>query len=190
MVTGSKVAAVYAEALLGVADEDGSLREMETELFAICEVLLNGAEIWAYFRSPVVEPSAKVDLLKKALSGKVRPILLNFLCVLARRRRMEILPGLPLVYSQLLDAKISRRRVQVRSVRPLESSEEGRLREVLSNTLKAEIELQAAVDPELVGGLVISAGDLLFDGSVARKLALLREAMLGHKIFGEEYYEN
>ena len=73
-----------------------------------------------------------------------------------------------------------RRRKQLAEVRtavPLDASHRERLAAALSRATGREIELKAIVDEAVIGGVVATVGDQVFDGSIRRKLELAREQL-------------
>jgi F-type H+-transporting ATPase subunit delta len=68
--------------------------------------------------------------------------------------------------------------VHVRAAVPLDPADEKALRDRLAAVLAGQPVIHTVVDPELLGGLVISVGDTVYDGSVRTHLRRLREQLL------------
>ena len=64
--------------------------------------------------------------------------------------------------------------VEVISAVPLDAAQSEKLRQALDARLKARVRMKNAVDPSLLGGAVIRAGDLVIDGSIKGRLERLR----------------
>ena len=72
----------------------------------------------------------------------------------------------------------NRRRVSVRSAVPLTDAQRAALEDSLARSLGATPILTAAVDPALLGGLVVQVGDVVYDGSVRNRLEQLRHRLI------------
>ncbi|MCB1172239.1 MAG: ATP synthase F1 subunit delta [Leptospiraceae bacterium] len=192
MQVDGKIAAVYASALFElVADRQSQLLEVEETLTNMQAVFAQDAHIWKFFASPVVKPDHKVQVIRKVFAAaNLDKTLVNYLCLLALRRRIDALPEIVREFQELVDEKLARKHVTVASPRPLDARQQEALRKALGDHLKRSIILKEEVRPELIGGLVIHAGDVLIDTSMQSKLKRLRTQMLDQKIFGEKYYEN
>ena len=78
----------------------------------------------------------------------------------------------------LANERANRIRVHVRSAVPLPNDQRDRLREQLRSTYHKEPLLETAVDPELLGGLVVQVGDWQYDSSVRRQLEILKNQLI------------
>src|SRR4029077_15864589 len=98
----------------------------------------------------------------------------NLIALLAERDRLTLLPDVARWYETLLDARIGRARVRIRSAMPLSAGDKNDLVE-LARRLTGRREVVAAtdVDPELLGGVVIDAGGTVYDGSIKAQLERL-----------------
>jgi F-type H+-transporting ATPase subunit delta len=113
------------------------------------------------------------DVCGDALTAELR----NFLAILASNKRLALLPE---IYTQFAQYKANREKtvdVEVISAFDLADSARDRLAEVLGNKLERQVEVRTSTDSNLLGGVLIRAGDLVIDGSVRGKLDKLAEAL-------------
>jgi F-type H+-transporting ATPase subunit delta len=103
----------------------------------------------------------------------------RFVEVLAENRRLALLPEIAAQYEALRAEAERVVNVNVTSAAPMGEAEVASLTAALKRRFGGEIALTRAVDPELIGGAVIDAGDVVIDGSVRGKLARL-QAELAH----------
>jgi F-type H+-transporting ATPase subunit delta len=190
MRTDPKLTRVYAEALIDIAVEQNQLEAIEQELHDAAHAFTADADVWAFFRSPVMQPEDKISALTRALKSQLSATLYNFLAVLAQRRRFEFLPSVATQFSALVDEKLGRRHVSVFSARKLGEAEAAQLRDVVQSYLKKTVILDEQVREDLVGGVLVRAGDMVIDTSILSRLKRLKQTMLNRKIAGEVYYEN
>lgn len=170
------LAGVYARALLNAAEKTGAAEAVSGELDSVLrDVLEKIPNLEATLTSPRVPFADKERILDKAFGGKMSPTLLNFLKVLARRNRFECLRAVRRALRKLLNELRHRVEVEVRSAVALEPETLGRVAGRLKEVLGREVDVEAKVDPNLIGGLVVRVGDTVYDGSVANHLVRLRE---------------
>ena len=178
-VAEGRLAHIYAEALLDVAEARGQVDAVGEELAGVVEgVFAADPRIERLFSSRAVQRARKEEFLRETFAGKVNPLMLNFLFVLNRKDRLDILRPIHLGYRNLLDERNKRVRVSVRSAVPLDEPQQNRLRDTLRQALKLEPILQVRIEPELLGGLVVQIGDEVYDSSVRTRIEALRNQLL------------
>lgn len=177
-MSASPVARVYAEALLGLASERQRIDELGAELDALVEIVRSQAEVDAFLESPVVGPEDKKRVLHQALAGRVDDTLIDFVCLLVDKERVDALADIAAAYRLLADAANRRQRVQAATAVPLPEDLRQRLEELLRQKLQRDCVLETEIRPELLGGLVLTIGDKVYDGSVSGRLRRLRHDMM------------
>lgn len=178
-VTIEHIADVYAQAILAAADAEGLAQTVVEEFDSLVEDLLDRFPEWeAVLVSPRISPEEKMAVLQRVFQGRTSVVFLEALKTLARRARLDCLRAI----RQRLHVQWERRkhqvRVLVRSAAALSESELDQIRCVLRAKLADEPILQTEVDPQLIGGLVIRVGDVIYDGSLANQLEQIRQRML------------
>jgi F-type H+-transporting ATPase subunit delta len=103
----------------------------------------------------------------------------NFLKLLADNHRLEALPEIAGLFEQQKREAEKILQVRVRSATPIGADEAAKLKEALKRRFGRDIELEQSVDPGVLGGAIIDAGDVVIDGSVRGRLHQL-EAALTH----------
>ena len=101
-----RLAKVYAESLLAVAERKNAVAETGDELSQfVSDVLGSSPEIESFLFSPVVGRKAKSAALESALPGHVSEVMRGLFAVLTRNNRLDLLRGIAAAYRQLLDAR-------------------------------------------------------------------------------------
>ncbi|MEM8500928.1 MAG: F0F1 ATP synthase subunit delta [Pseudomonadota bacterium] len=119
------------------------------------------------------QASAVISVCGDALDAKMQ----NLVKLLAENGRLSLLPE---VASQFEQFKANRERtvdVEITSAFEVDSASEQRLSDALQKKLDRSVNVVSTVDKELLGGVLIRAGDLVIDDSVRGKLGKLAEAM-------------
>jgi F-type H+-transporting ATPase subunit delta len=177
------IATVYAQALLGAAEKQGQTAAVHAELDALVTEVLDGfPRFAAILASPRISPEDLSSILERTLAGRVGPLLLVFLKVLARHGRLDCLRAVRGQFHRLYDALAGRVQVRVTTAVPLDAAVLSSLEEMLRRKLGREPVVRQVTDPDLIGGVVVQVGDTLYDASVARQLETLRLHMIDRSI--------
>lgn len=166
-------------ATIGVAEQAGSLEQLEDELFRFDRVVDASPELASVFSDRSVSPERKAGLVERLLAGKASPqgLLLARTAVAYPRGRR-----LPAVLESIGDAIAARRDravARVTSAVPLTEAQADRLRAALDRVYRRSMHLDIEVDPDIVGGLRIQVGDEVIDASVVSRLAEARRRLVG-----------
>ena len=171
----------YASTLLDAATETGVSEEaLRVDLEGLAETLNTSEELTKFVENRLLQPAVKRAGLEAVhvASGKVQPLTLNFLRLLADRRRAPLLPAIAVAALEVLDGRSGVATAQVRSASALTEEQMQTLRSRLAAYTGRQIRLDAQVDGSLKGGLVARVGDLVFDGTVETQLERLRHRFL------------
>lgn len=101
----------------------------------------------------------------------------NYIRLLTENRRLNLLPEIAAVYEELKHDAERVLKVNVRSSTTIDQAQISRLKAALSKRFGREIELEQRLDPTVIGGAIIDAGDVVIDGSVAGRLQRLTSAL-------------
>jgi F-type H+-transporting ATPase subunit delta len=175
LVEGLEVLA--RRATLGVAEKDGSLAEVEDELFRFGRILDREPELTALLSDPIAPAERRVELLDQVLEGKVRPVTRALLEQTVRTPRGRSLDRAAEELSELAAARRDRYVAHVTTPVALTPAQEQRLTESLSRLYGRQMSLQIEQDPALLGGLVVRVGGEVIDGSVASRLNAAKRAL-------------
>src|SRR5690606_15283872 len=104
-------------------------------------------------------------------------LLTNFLRVLARHERLDLLPVILGEAWKQHEARSNQKRVTIRSAVELTAEQLRQIQSRLEAALPYHPVLQPVHDPEMVGGLVIQVGDTVFDGSLRTRLKNLQDRL-------------
>ncbi len=182
-VGAQQVATIYARALLDAAEANGQAEAVLSELDSfVTDVFAASPKLEAVLGSALISADEKCALLDKALHGKALPLFLNFLKVVARHGRLDVLRPIHHAAHALFDRMRSVVRVQVASASDLGDDLKLQLTESVRRMLGGNPVLEAEVRPELVGGMMMRVGDTVYDGSIATRLERIRQQMIERSV--------
>lgn len=164
----------YAKALFEIAEKEAKLDNVEEDLNLITRVVHSDKEIESFIYHPQVDGSAKKEVIDSALSDKVSIISKNFLFLLIDNNRLEILDGVQKQYVKLANNARGIVEIEAISVAPLNETDKNNIIKLFADKLGKKIQLNNTVDPSLLGGIVLRIGDKVFDGSISKKLQVMK----------------
>ncbi|MBW7995230.1 MAG: ATP synthase F1 subunit delta [Candidatus Glassbacteria bacterium] len=172
----------YARALFMLARREDKLDEVGAELAVFVELVRTHELVGRFLLAPQISTDAKLEVLRKALTGKLGPEVVKFVLVTCTKRRLDQLEAIGADYQELLNRHYNRLEVTATSARPLSDEEKQSLADRLAARLKRQVIIRASVDKSLVAGLVCRIGDVVYDGSLRRRIQLLSNQMLKAEI--------
>ncbi|MFC0203798.1 F0F1 ATP synthase subunit delta [Novosphingobium soli] len=170
----------YASALFDLASENGTVSAVETDLDNIGQAIRESDEFAALIRNPQVsrEASAKAMDAVCGVLG-VSQLTKNFLGVLAANRRLAALPEVVRAFAAIAAAQRGEATAEVASAHALTDEQVEQLRQKLEAREGRKVKIKTSVDPELLGGLVVTIGSKRIDSSIRTRLNSLAQAMKG-----------
>jgi F-type H+-transporting ATPase subunit delta len=176
----ASLAGRYASALFGLARDERQIDAVGRSLDALASALADSPEISALVASPLV---SRKDAAK-AFAGlgpelSLDPITTNFLGVLARNGRKRELGKIIRAFKRIAADHRGEISAEVTSAHPLKDDQVQALKDQLGKRAGREVAIDASVDPNILGGIVIKLGSEMIDASIRTKLHRLATAMKG-----------
>lgn len=171
------VARRYAQALFDLAREQDQLDQVEQDLQLVVGQIEENPEVGEVLKHRLIAAAVKMDLVRQVFAGRVSPLTLNFLGVVTRRRREFHLTEMFEQYRILANEARGLTEVSLRTAAEVPEENLAALRDALASHLGKQVTLKTALDPELMGGVVVQVGDTLMDGSVRTRLKRLGDRL-------------
>jgi len=173
------VSELAAQAGLAAADRRGVLDDVEDELFRFARILAREPQLSLALSDPALPADRKDALLRRLLDGRAQGDTLALVRQAVTDTRGRALDRRLDQLTRLAAARRQRLVAVVRVARPLDDDQAERLRAALGGVYGREVQLQVDLDPAVLGGAVVTVGDEILDGSVARRLAQVRARLAG-----------
>ena len=165
-------------ALFAVAQDANAVETVVREVDTVVAALTSDLAIQEFFGSPVVDRAQKTQIIQASFHGRVGDIVENFLILLVRKRRENLLATVARQMHEMLDEAAGRSVAEIATPTPLGPSELADLARRLSHVYKRTIVPEAKIAPELLGGIIVQVDDRYVDGSVSGKLEEVRRHLL------------
>jgi F-type H+-transporting ATPase subunit delta len=176
----ASLAGRYASALFDLARDQRQIESVGKSLDALNEALAGSNDLAEMIDSPLVsreEAGRALAALAPQLNLDLTTT--NFLGVLARNGRKRQLRSIIGAYRRLASEHRGETSAQIVTARPLNDDQLAQLRQQLRTRAGRDVNIDATVDPNILGGIVVKLGSQQIDASIRTKLNRLAQAMKG-----------
>ena len=168
----------YARALFEIARADGTLDEVEDELFRFARSYESSEELRNTLSDEQIPAEKRQAIIEDLLGGKATPTTTQLVSMVIGSGKARDLPA---IVDVLVHRASSAKQLDVAEVRtavPLSGDQQARLKAALENASGKTLNLKTIVDPSVVGGVVATVGDDVFDDSVRTRIDQLKSPAL------------
>ncbi len=167
----------YARALFEVARAEGTIDEVEDELFRFARSFESSDELRNALTDEQVPAGKRQAIVEDLLGGKATPTTTQLVSMVVGSGRGRDLPA---IIDKLVARAASSKDLavaEVRSAVALSDDQQDRLKAALANATGKQVDLKVIVDPSVLGGLVATVGDTVIDGSVRTRVDQLKSRL-------------
>lgn len=175
---GNAVARRYAHAFFDIAKERQALDAFEKELKLVIDTVEANADLSKFINNQLVEATAKQEVFENVFASEVSETTLDFLKVVTEKGREVFLKE---IYNEFVAKANESRNIldaQVVSAKEVTAEELEQIKNKLAQSCGKTIRLETLVDPKLVGGMIVKIGNKVIDGSVNKRMEIMRKALL------------
>jgi len=166
----------YALAAFECAQDKNVLPAWEAMLTSAAEVAHHPAVV-RFLAQPEMTAKQSSTLFCEVLVTVLDKEKKNFIDLLAENKRLPLLPEIAELFKSYRAALEKTISVQVTSAEALNEPMKNKLLAALTKRLKKQVSLECVVDPSLIGGVMVRAGDIVMDGSVQGQLKRLLDSL-------------
>lgn len=176
----ASLAGRYATALFALAEENKSIDAVQASLATLNTALAESDDLKALISSPVLSrEDAGRAIADTAKALGLDKLTINMLGVLAANRRLDQIPAVIRAFSTLASDHRGEITAEVTSAHPLDDKQIKALKAQLKKRVGSDVSVSTAVDPSILGGLVVKIGSQMIDSSIKTRLNTLSQAMKG-----------
>lgn len=166
-----RLASRYAKSLLDLSLEKGQLENVYADMQWLQQVTKSNHDFVNLLRSPIIKADKKIKIVDAIVAGNVSTITLAFLRLLINKGRESNFPEITGSFISLYKSHKNIQTVKLTTATPLSETLKNEIINQVKKTGGFEnIELETAIDSDLIGGFLLQAGDKLIDASIAADL--------------------
>lgn len=170
-VISGEIIEPYSQALLSVGQANNLTQQFGEEIRGLLSVIAESADLRNLLVSPVINPEVKKGVLNQILGDQVHPFMKNFLMILVDKGRILFVEEIGKQYLVLLRELNQTVLAEVTSAIELtEEQKQTVCDRVKTMTGARDVEIETALDPDLIGGVIIKVGSQVIDASLRGQL--------------------
>jgi len=166
----------YAKAAFELARSDNNLAAWD-DMLSAAALVTSEERMTDWLQSPHSTADKAVEIITEAMGGDADPRFQSYLGVLADNGRLLLFAEISRMFGQLRQIAEKRLTVRIVSAVALQNSETERLQSALTKRFDREITLNNEIDPDVLGGAIVYAGDQVIDGSLLGRLKRLEASL-------------
>jgi F-type H+-transporting ATPase subunit delta len=167
----------YARGLFEVARAEGTLDEVEDELFRFARAYESNEELRSKLTDEFIPIERRTAIVEDLLGGQATATTTQLVSMVVGTGRARDLPA---IVDELVQRAASAKDLDVAEVRtavPLTDDQQARLKAALENATGKRLNLKATVDPVVLGGVVATVGDTVIDDTVRTRIEQLKSRL-------------
>ena len=176
----SAIAVRYSKALFILSVEKDILTKVYEDMKLIHEICETEADFVNFLENPVLAFSKKIEIFESIFAKNISTLSLEFLNLITKNRRELYLKNMAHEFISLYKAKFGIKTVTLTSVETIDQNLKNKIKEIVQNQFKAEIELLENTDNELIGGFVLRIDDEQYDASVVSQLENIKREFINN----------
>jgi len=164
----------YAKAMFEIARAEGTLDEVEDELFRFARSFESSDSLRNALTDEMIPADKRQAIVEDLLGGKTTSTTTQLISMVVGSGRGRDLPA---IIDHLVQRASSAKNLEVAEVRTavaLTADQQARVAAALANATGKQVNLKVVVDPDVLGGIVATVGDTIIDGSVRTRLDQLK----------------
>lgn len=171
------VAKRYAKALFSLADEKKQLEQIRIELNSFNKLIGEQSRLRTVLLSPEIEKNDKLKIAQQVLQDKVSTIFVQFILLLLKKSRQGQLGDIAVEFNRMYERKINRISATVTSAIELDQALLDEFEKHLAAFFNAKILLSHKIEPDILGGFIVSVDGKAIDSSVRKQINELKAGL-------------
>ena len=167
----------YANGIFEIARAEGELERVEDEILAVAQAFEGSGELRSALTDPQLPHDKKQGIVDELIGGRASSLTVDLVQMIVSQGRASELPAIAKRVIETAASSRDKAVAEVRSAVPLDSETVARLETALGRATGKSVEVKVIVDESVIGGIVARVGDTVIDGSLARRVDSLRQAV-------------
>jgi F-type H+-transporting ATPase subunit delta len=180
-----KVALRYSKSLLDLAKAENVVEEINNDMKLFYQTVKASSELKAVLSNPIIPLHSKQAILHQLFEGKVNKITIGFFDIMVRKGRAEFIYQGAKQFFELYNELNGIVKAEVVSATELTETSKKELINNIEKALNRKVLLESKVNPDLIGGFILTVGDKQFDTSISSGLNDLKREFLSDKFVSQ-----
>lgn len=172
------IASRYGQSLFELAIEKNQVGDYLEQMTLVNEVFESDPKISQFFAHVIIDDSDKMELIEKSFQDSLDKMVLNFLKLLIKNRRMKYFSEIYLAFKGLANDHLGVEEGIVYTPENLSEKQLQNIAGALSKSQNKNVVLRQVIKPSLIGGLKVVIKNRVIDGSVQNRIELMRKELL------------
>ena len=165
----------YARGILELARAEGDLERIEDEFYAVGQALDGSAELRSALTDPQLPLEKKEAIIDELLGGRASSLTVGLVRFILGQGHVSELPAITKAFVEKAAESRSKAVAEIRSAVSLDDETIERLAAALGKITGKNVEVKVIIDESVIGGIISRVGDIVIDGSIARRVESLRQ---------------
>jgi len=174
----SIIANRYAVAVMSLAEKQDMFDKFDMDLALVKETVNENKDLKDFLEHPLIQSNDKKDVIDSIFREHVSLSILNLVKLLIDKNRILILSALASHYKVLLKKKRNISTAQIITAIEIDEDTRNRVKEKLERVFSQSIEIETAIDKEIIAGMVVKVGDKIIDGSIKTKFENMKKQVI------------
>ena len=175
-----RLAIRYAKSLIDLATEKNILNEVYKDIQFLKSICKSNPDFVSVLKSPVIKNDKKVKILEAVTGGRVNELTASFMRLLGIKGRELNLPEIIEAFVDQYNVINNIRKVKLTTAVPVSDEIKNSFVKKMQMENKGNIELEAIVDENIIGGFVLESQGTLVDASIAKDLKVIKKQFLSN----------
>ena len=180
-MTNPRLATRYAKSLLDLTVEQNQLDAVYADMKLLKQITKSNPDFVNLLRSPVIASDKKDKIMEAVIGKKVSKLTMLFAKLLTAKTRESNLPEITTAFIDQYNLLKNIHTVKLTTAVPVSEQVKKGIIEKVKATVTGSIELETAVQEELIGGFTLQMGDTLVDATILRDLNDVRRQFLNNE---------
>ena len=165
-----------------LALDRNELEAIKKDILYFTDAMRN-RDLYLLLKSPIINAGKKLSIIKTVFGNKVGSTTMAFFEIIIKKGREMYLPEIAadFIGQYKLYNKISTIKITTASPLSQDAMNDIKSKLLASNITMEKLEVTEKVDPSIIGGFIIEAGDKLYDASIAHKLEEMKKNLSGNQ---------
>ncbi|MEM6345800.1 MAG: ATP synthase F1 subunit delta [Bacteroidota bacterium] len=169
----------YAKSVYSLADERKETEAVRDDMQLITDTVSQSRDLLILLQSPLVATSKKQAIISAVFGKELKTeVVKNLLEIVTRKGREQFIPNIASAFLALYDQEHKILRGMLTSATDMDDTVIAEIKKIMEERSGQTLEIEHAIDEDLIGGFTLKVGDNLFDGSIAGSIRRARREFI------------